>query len=895
MTAAHAADRIGFNLPLALRDQAELEARVNRGEVLSGEELRTKYFPLPTDYAAVAVWLRGEGFVVDEFGGAPLAVFAHGTAAQVQASFGVELSLVTGADGADHVVTRTAPSLPAAIARPALGVSGLSYRRSRPRLVQHEGATPAAVPSGGYHIADIRKAYNGAALTVNGTGLDGTGQTIGIEAYLFPKTADLTAFWSANGITRKGTVTNVDLTQSGTKLATDTDDLGETELDVEWASGIAPGANITVYATNEVNNDDAERIYARAVSDASASGSTLHTFSSSYGPTEFALSTTEKNAYNNYFLSMTAAGLTYLNASGDIGSGNGTTLTPEAYGDCPYATGVGGTNLQVNTTTDARTSEVVWGRDSNGTTSGSSGGLSKFFAKPAWQTGAGTPTGNFRGIPDIALAADYINSPAYYYTNGSAGEVGGTSWSAPTFAGFLAMIQQGRTLNSPARGALGFINPRLYPLIGTANFYDVTSGNNGAYTTTAGYDLCTGVGVPTVNALLATWLGPTITSFTPTSGAAGTSVVITGTNFYTGPTVPLTVTFNGTAAASVTVNSATQITAVAPSGVTTGPVVVTSFNDAAMSPGNFSAGASDLTAASTHSGNFTQADAGDTYTLTVSNAGTPATSGAITLTDALPSRLTATALSGSGWTVQPEHADRHALRRARGRQQLPAGHADRQRRLQRARERDQQRQRLRRRRVEHRQQHRRRRDGQQRQRRRHRQPGRRRHPEPHEVRARPRSHPSRDHAGRGGHDHRLPAVERAQEPERHRHHLHRAGDPRPDHFSGLDHQWHRSVAEQHHAVAGARRDAGRWRGPAFHPVADHPVREHPPRQHGGVAFSAVPGTAAARRRGHRRAQGQPGACPRLPSARRGSPPPAAARRVRPGISPRRVLPRRPQG
>ena len=224
---------------------------------------------------------------------------------------------------------------------------------------------------------------------------------------------------------------------------------------MEWASGIAPGANITVYATNEVNNDDAERIYARAVSDASASGSTLHTFSSSYGPTESALSTTEKNAYNNYFLSMTAAGLTYLNASGDIGSGNGTTLTPEAYGDCPYATGVGGTNLQVNTTTDARTSEVVWGRDSNGTTSGSSGGLSKFFAKPAWQTGAGTPTGNFRGIPDIALAADYINSPAYYYTNGSAGEVGGTSWSAPTFAGFLAMIQQGRTLNSSARGRSG--------------------------------------------------------------------------------------------------------------------------------------------------------------------------------------------------------------------------------------------------------------------------------------------------------------------------------------------------------------------------------------------------------------------------------------------------------
>ena len=108
--------------------------------------------------------------------------------------------------------------------------------------------------------------------------------------------------------------------------------------------------------------------------------------------------------------------------------------------------------------------------------------------------------------------------------------------------------------------------------------------------------------------------------------------------------------FNGTPAASVTVNSATQITAVAPNGFTAGPIVVTTFGDAATSATNFTTSPSDLTASSTHAGGFTQADTGDTYTLTVANAGASATSGTVTLTDTLPTGLTATAMTGTGWT-----------------------------------------------------------------------------------------------------------------------------------------------------------------------------------------------------------------------------------------------------
>jgi hypothetical protein len=75
---------------------------------------------------------------------------------------------------------------------------------------------------------------------------------------------------------------------------------------------------------------------------------------------------------------------------------------------------------------------------------------------------------------------------------------------------------------------------------------------------------------------------PTITSFTPASGAAGASVTINGTNF-TGVTA---VRFNGTGA-GFTVTSATTIQTTVPAGATTGLLSVTTSGGTAISPSNF--------------------------------------------------------------------------------------------------------------------------------------------------------------------------------------------------------------------------------------------------------------------------------------------------------------------
>jgi hypothetical protein len=76
---------------------------------------------------------------------------------------------------------------------------------------------------------------------------------------------------------------------------------------------------------------------------------------------------------------------------------------------------------------------------------------------------------------------------------------------------------------------------------------------------------------------------PTITSFAPSNGPAGTSVTVTGTNF-TGATA---VSFNGVAA-TFAVASATSITATVPTGASTGPITVTTGGGTATTSSSFS-------------------------------------------------------------------------------------------------------------------------------------------------------------------------------------------------------------------------------------------------------------------------------------------------------------------
>ena len=217
------------------------------------------------------------------------------------------------------------------------------------------------------------------------------------------------------------------------------------------------------------------------------------------------------------------------------------------------------------------------------------------------------------------------NTGAYVYLQGSVQTIGGTSWASPTWAGFCALINEARA-NAGKTGGLGLLNPSLYPLIGTGNFYDVTSGSNaegskaaGKYSATVGYDETTGIGTPDVGVLINTLVGaasaaPTLTGFSPTSGPVGTSVTLTGTNF-SGVTA---VAFNGTAA-SYTVNSATQIVATVPTGATSGTIKVTTSGGSTTSSATYTVTAATVPAPTLSSFSPTSGVVGTSVTITGTN------------------------------------------------------------------------------------------------------------------------------------------------------------------------------------------------------------------------------------------------------------------------------------
>jgi PKD repeat protein len=123
----------------------------------------------------------------------------------------------------------------------------------------------------------------------------------------------------------------------------------------------------------------------------------------------------------------------------------------------------------------------------------SGGSPSKFEPQPSWQA-AFVPSGvTTRDVVDIAYDGD-PNSGAEVVVNskGKTSQIGGTSLSAPLFAGAWARVLQ-------QYPTIGFAGPVIYALPTTA-FHDITSGNNNGETAKAGYDSVSGRGSVIVSA-----------------------------------------------------------------------------------------------------------------------------------------------------------------------------------------------------------------------------------------------------------------------------------------------------------------------------------------------------------------------------------------------------------
>ena len=288
----------------------------------------------------------------------------------------------------------------------------------------------------------------------------------------------------------------------------------EAALDVEWVHAIAPAAQIVLV---EANSQSLSDLMAGVGTAASQPG--VSVVSMSWGfPEGQALFAADEANYDNVF---NVPGVTFLASTGDYGSAD-----PEYPAFSPNVVAVGGTSLSLSAD-NSYNSETGWGyySDSVGMSIGSGGGLSLYEPEPSYQQGVQS-TGS-RTTPDVALVADpatgaWIADPYNLGVDNPFEVVGGTSLSAPAWAGLVALVNQGRAeagvpvLNSSSPTET---QQALYSLP-QSDYNMVASGSNG-YTANAGYNLVTGLGTPVANLLvgdLVAYQGPGTTYAGPTVG-----------------------------------------------------------------------------------------------------------------------------------------------------------------------------------------------------------------------------------------------------------------------------------------------------------------------------------------------------------------------------------------
>jgi subtilase family serine protease len=291
---------------------------------------------------------------------------------------------------------------------------------------------------------------------------------------------------------------------------------GEAAMDLEDVIGLAPKASIRVYE-GPATGAGAYDTYSRIISDDSA-----QVISTSWGLCEALAGSVSPAAESTLFQEAAVQGQSLLAAAGDEGSDDcgSHQQSVDDPASQPWVTAVGGTSLRYF-------GDTVW-NDGLGATGG---GVSRLWARPAYQNGTGQPragscpssTSACREVPDISVDGDPATGYIAYYL-GAWRTVGGSSVSAPTFAALVALADASAACGGHS---IGFLNPALYRAAAggyAADFRDITSGNNSydsvpGFAAAAGYDMASGLGEPTA-ALGGTLCGVSITLRAPRAKTA---------------------------------------------------------------------------------------------------------------------------------------------------------------------------------------------------------------------------------------------------------------------------------------------------------------------------------------------------------------------------------------
>ena len=532
-------DSMTLNIALSAAQQTELDGLLAAQQNpqsplyhqwLTQEEYGARFGLADSDLGKVTGWLTAQGFTVNRISKSRNAISFGGKAWQVESAFHTQLHQYK-LNGEMHFANATELKVPAGLASVLLNVRGLNNFRLKPLAkikvepqYTFRSTDHFLTPGDWATIYDVTPIYN--------AGHDGTGAHIGVVGQTYAPQADIDHFRSASGLTATKLnpycISSADCTD--TAGISTTGDLGEADLDIEWAGGIARNATVDyIYASaadQTLGVFDALQ-YAVQYYTIPGTGTVLPVISMSYTDCEETLTSLSERRHlgdrdrtASEFAGADDRGCLGRFRCGGVRFSRGTRgLSGAGRRVCQRSAGLaelhrGGwhhpkwgceqlrpywnqTPGMVNSAL-SYIPETVWNDTSasNGLLA-STGGVSLYFPQPNWQPTPPNYTGvSGRFVPDVSFAAspmhdgymncsqDY-NSTIYgtmcadgFFSSGSGGNsvffvAGGTSASTPSFAGILTLLAQ-------KYGPLGNVNPTLYNLASThpSVFHDITSGNN---------------------------------------------------------------------------------------------------------------------------------------------------------------------------------------------------------------------------------------------------------------------------------------------------------------------------------------------------------------------------------------------------------------------------------
>jgi hypothetical protein len=570
-----------------------------------------------SDLNKVKVWLQSHGLKLNEDSSDHSMVVFSGPASQIKAAFHTEIHTYTGG-GETHFSNASEVAVPKAVAGIVLGVRGLDDFRPHPRPNAKKLKTAFTSSISGNHFLapdDFATIYDLKALY--SSGIDGTGQRIGVMGQSDISLSDIRTFRSVSGLSQNDP--QVVLVPGSTDPGMVTGDVDEAHLDLEWAGAVARNATL-IYVNSKNGALDSLQYTIQQ--------NLTPVITISYGDCEQNFSNSELSSLSALLLQANAQGQTVVGPTGDSGAADcdfsqsasqqlvSAThgLAVDFPGSSPNVTAIGGstfsegsgtfwssTNNSSNGSAISYIPETTWNDTAieianGGSLSAGGGGVSKIFTKPSWQVGTGVPSDSMRDVPDVTFAGSADHDGYLVCTQGSCVNgyrasdntltvFGGTSVGAPVFAGMVAL------LNQRTNSTQGNINPALYSLAGSSTnaIHDIVTGDNKVPCTSgttdcanggsigfsagAGFDLATGLGsLDAFNFVseIASGQPPVTSPDFQLSAANATISIARGSSATDSLTISALNGFSGNVAVTCTLSSALANTtcAVTPSSVT---------------------------------------------------------------------------------------------------------------------------------------------------------------------------------------------------------------------------------------------------------------------------------------------------------------------------------------